>query len=203
MEVSIMPRKSPDTVEEKRITLGQYERDALKRIERVQLINGTTNAFGNAVAGIGVIGLGAGVVFLGIAALNFIGADPLQKAKDFGKDIIQGTGRTVGDVVLAGDDIGGSKVRRDTFQFVSGVNITAVDAERAYRDATDRIQRFCTPGSKHFDEGECQRAKFDKTQARNVVIELKNSGELSGDDQRVDGLVRFLTNPFGFNPFVD
>ena len=197
-----MPRKAPDTVQEKRITLGQFERDSLKRMERIQLVNGTTASIGNAAAGLGVVGLGAGLVMLGWAAMNYIGADPLQKAKDWGRSVIQQGGLTVSDVVLGGDDTGGSKVRRDTFQFVSGVNITAVDAERAYRDATDRIQRFCTPGSQHFDESECQRARYDKSQAQQLVIQLKNSGQLVGDQNRKDAFFDIILNPFGLNPFM-
>lgn len=197
-----MPRKAPDTVEEKRITLGQFERDSLKRMERIQIINGTTASIGNAAAGLGVVGLGAGLVMLGWAAMNYIGADPIQKAKDWGRSVIQEGGLTVSDVVLGGDDTGGSKVRRDTFQFVSGVNITAVDAERAYRDATDRIQRFCTAGSQHYDEAKCGQARYDKSQAREVVMELKRSGQLVGDDNRSDALKEMLLNPFGWNPFM-
>lgn len=176
-----MPRKSPDVVNEHRITFGTYERKAIIEPIEKTINNAARVTQVAAVAGsVGAVAAGTGVVLAAYGLWRWLGASPVEELKDAFTETVQTVGRGAVDV-LNNDIIGtNDDVLRQTFEEIFGEGaLTFNDLRRIRNDALARKNRVCLVGSQNYDEAACEIATHEYQVANrevlNAVREIKET----------------------------
>ena len=139
-----MPRKPTEKAIEHRITLGDFERNAVKKALTLQAENQRLDAATSTLNAIGVALGGFGGIVAGLALLKWKAPDILDAAKD----------RTF--AVL--DDLTDGVLPKTPVAFRREAQELAARREQV----SNRINRYCFSGSPDFNESTCSIAHDEK-----------------------------------------